>query len=321
MDDENYVPDSDASPEDFSPPDDMISGDQPDSKEELSKKDNVYKTLRLPQEPSENKDAYVTLPLDKPSPESPPQIPPYQPAQYPLASEDQPNAHTTLRLPPEKGLADSSSTTPEQFSTASLGETPGENESENASVSFSPTRIIDEELLASQGEPASPTSSPSQEEPSPAQPAGEPPRPQEPPPPAPPLSQALSTADERTWAMLAHLSVLANLVTGFLGPVIALVIYLVYKDRSRFVAFHSMQAFLFQIVAWVGGGALAAIAWAISGALAVVLIGCCLMPFALAISALPLAALIYGAIAALKVNQGEDFRYWLVADWTEDLLR
>ncbi|MGQ9834083.1 MAG: hypothetical protein ACUVRJ_09870 [Candidatus Villigracilaceae bacterium] len=41
-------------------------------------------------------------------------------------------------------------------------------------------------------------------------------------PPTPPAP--LSPSDERTWAMLSHLSVLANLVTGFLGPVIALII-------------------------------------------------------------------------------------------------
>ena len=78
------------------------------------------------------------------------------------------------------------------------------------------------------------------------------------PPPAPgPASVApLSPSDERTWAMLAHLSVLANLATGFLGPVIALVIYMVYKDRSRYVAYQSMQAFVFQLIAWVGGGVL-----------------------------------------------------------------
>nr|HID12339.1 DUF4870 domain-containing protein [Anaerolineae bacterium] len=33
-------------------------------------------------------------------------------------------------------------------------------------------------------------------------------------------------SEERTWAMLAHLSVLLNLVTGLLGLVGALVIYL-----------------------------------------------------------------------------------------------
>src|SRR5512140_949460 len=90
----------------------------------------------------------------------------------------------------------------------------------------------------------------------------------------------LSQADERTWAMIAHLSVLANLVTGFLGPVAALVIYLVYKERSRYVAFQSMQAFVFQLIFWVGGGALVGISWAVSGVLSAVLIGLLCMPFA-----------------------------------------
>ena len=67
-----------------------------------------------------------------------------------------------------------------------------------------------------------------------------------PPPPAPtPYSPPppLTPSEERTWSMVSHLSILANLVTGFLGPVIPLVIYLAFKDRSRYVAFQSMQAF------------------------------------------------------------------------------
>ena len=32
--------------------------------------------------------------------------------------------------------------------------------------------------------------------------------------------------DETTWAMIAHLSNLVNLITGVLGPVIAIIIYL-----------------------------------------------------------------------------------------------
>ena len=135
---------------------------------------------------------------------------------------------------------------------------------------------------------------------------------------APP--EPLSPADERTWAMLSHLSVLVNLVTGVLGPVIALVIYLVFKDRSRYVAFQSMQAFVFQLVWWVGGGILAIIAWTISGLLAVILIGCLLMPLALLISLAPLGALVYGVIGAVETNQGHDFRYWLIGDWVQNSL-
>src|SRR5256885_17236393 len=73
-----------------------------------------------------------------------------------------------------------------------------------------------------------------------------------PPPPAsmpstpPPAPAMLSESDARTWAMVAHLTVLLNLVTGFLGVVAALVIYLVFKDRSRYVAYQSLQAFVFQ---------------------------------------------------------------------------
>jgi uncharacterized Tic20 family protein len=143
-------------------------------------------------------------------------------------------------------------------------------------------------------------------------------------PPRPPTTYAppvpLSPSDERTWAMLAHLSILANLVTVFLGTLAALVIYLVYKDRSRYVAYQSMQAFLFQLIWWVGGGILAAVAWTISGILAAILIGCLLMPIALLISLAPLVALVYGVIGAVQCNQGQDFRYWLIGDWVRSLL-
>jgi uncharacterized protein len=131
--------------------------------------------------------------------------------------------------------------------------------------------------------------------------------------PAPVL--AISPADERTWAMLAHLSILINLFSAVLGPVAALVIYLIYKDRSRYVAYHSLQALLFQLVAWVGGGVLTGIAWTVVGVLSAVLIGICLIPFAMVITAIPIAALCYGVYAAIQTNQGRDFKYWLVGDW------
>ena len=139
-------------------------------------------------------------------------------------------------------------------------------------------------------------------------------------PPGPASVGPLSPSDERTWAMLAHLSVLANLATGFLGPVIALVIYLVYKDRSRYVAYQSMQAFVFQLIAWVGGGVLVGAAWAISGILTAVFIGLLCMPVACLLSFLPLGALVYGIIGGVQCSQGQDFRYWLVGDWVRGTL-
>jgi uncharacterized Tic20 family protein len=134
----------------------------------------------------------------------------------------------------------------------------------------------------------------------------------------------LSPSDERTWAMLAHLSVLANLVTGFLGPIIALVIYLIYKDRSRYVAYQSMQAFIFQLIWWGGGGLLIGLMWAVVGALSAILIGIVLIPFAilmtLVLALLPVGALVYGVIAAIQTNQGDDFKYWLIGDWVRNLM-
>jgi uncharacterized protein len=135
-----------------------------------------------------------------------------------------------------------------------------------------------------------------------------------------PAPTPLSAGDEHTWAMLAHLSVLANLVTGFLGPIAALLIYLVYKERSRYVAYHSLQSLVFQLVFWIGAGAVAGISWAISGVLSAVLIGLLCMPIACLISIVPLGALVYGIVGAVQVSQGQDFKYWLVGDWVRGTL-
>ena len=145
------------------------------------------------------------------------------------------------------------------------------------------------------------------------------------PPPQPELHPSeplapLTPSEERTWAMLAHLSILLNLVTGLLGPVGALIIYLVYKDRSRYVAYHSLQSLIFQLIAWVGGGILTAIAWTITGVLSAILVGLLCIPIALVISLIPLGAIVYGIVGGIQCNQGQDFRYWLVGDWMRETL-
>ena len=134
-------------------------------------------------------------------------------------------------------------------------------------------------------------------------------------PPAP-----LSEADERQWAMFAHLSILLNLVTGFLGVVAPLVIYMIYKERSRYVAYHSLQSLIFQLVWWAGGGFLIGAAWTITGLLSAVLIGLLCIPVALVLSLIPLAALGYGIYGGVQVSQGRDFKYWLVGDWVRGTL-
>ncbi len=125
----------------------------------------------------------------------------------------------------------------------------------------------------------------------------------------------LSPQDERTWAMLAHLSVLVNLFSGMLGPVAALVIYLVFKDRSHYVAYQSLQAFVFQLIAWVGGGFVATVAWAFTAAASVVLVGLLCIPAAALVTLIPLGAVVYGVVGGVQCSQGNDFRYWLVGNW------
>jgi uncharacterized Tic20 family protein len=134
----------------------------------------------------------------------------------------------------------------------------------------------------------------------------------------------LAPGDERTWSVLAHLSVLLNLVTGFAGPIAAGLIYLIYKDRSRLLAYHSLQSAVFQLIWWYGGGLLIGVMWSIVGALSAVLIGVVLIPFALILTflfaLLPLGAVVYGVVGAVQVSQGRDFRYWLVGDWLRGTL-
>ena len=120
--------------------------------------------------------------------------------------------------------------------------------------------------------------------------------------------------------MLAHFSVLLNLVTGFAGIIAPLIIYLVYKDRSRYVAYQSMQSFINQLIWWGGSIALITIGWIITSFLSIIVIGIFCIPFNLLSLLLPIVPLIYGIIAGIKCNNGEDFKYWLVGDWVRSTL-
>ncbi|MDQ3965496.1 MAG: DUF4870 domain-containing protein [Actinomycetota bacterium] len=117
----------------------------------------------------------------------------------------------------------------------------------------------------------------------------------------------MSAQDERTWSMLAHLSVLLNLITGIGGPIAALIIWLVYRDKSQRVAFHALQSLWYQI-AWI---VILSVGWIVTGILMFVLIGFLLVPVMLLASLVPF---IHQCYAAYKVNQGVDYRYPIIAD-------
>jgi uncharacterized protein len=121
----------------------------------------------------------------------------------------------------------------------------------------------------------------------------------------------MSAQDERTWSILAHLSMFLNLVTGFLGPVAALVIWLVCRDRSPRVAFHALQSMWYQI-GWL---VILAVGWAVTALLLVVLIGFVLIPLMAIVSVVPF---VHAGYAAYKVSRGEDYRYPFAADLVEN---
>jgi uncharacterized protein len=120
-----------------------------------------------------------------------------------------------------------------------------------------------------------------------------------------PAGSTMSPQDERRWSILAHLSVLAGLVG--LMPLGALIIWLIYKDRSPRVGFHALQALWYQI-AWL---VILVVGWFATFILSFVLIGLLFIPVMLIASLVPL---VYGCYAAYKVSQGVDYRYPLIAD-------
>ena len=122
-----------------------------------------------------------------------------------------------------------------------------------------------------------------------------------------PVGGGMSAQDERTWSMIAHLSVLLSLVTGIGGPIAALVIWLVYRDKSQRVAFHALQSIWYQ-VAWA---VILFVGWSITFILMFVLIGFLLVPVMAIASLVPF---VHQCYAAYKVYQGTDYRYPVIAD-------
>ncbi len=117
----------------------------------------------------------------------------------------------------------------------------------------------------------------------------------------------MNPRDATTWSILSHLTVFLNLFTGFLGPVAALVIWLVYRERSSKVSFHALQSLWYQL-AWM---VILAVGWTIAGILTVVLIGFLLFPVMIVATLVPFVHMGY---AAYRVSQGDDYRYPLIAD-------
>jgi uncharacterized Tic20 family protein len=103
------------------------------------------------------------------------------------------------------------------------------------------------------------------------------------------------TQDERTWAMLAHLSAFLGLVVP-LGFIIApLVIWLVKREQSAFVADQAKEALNFNITMGIAG--------IVCLLLTLLLIGVLLL------IALGVYWVVLAIVAAIKANEGNAYRY------------
>ncbi len=138
--------------------------------------------------------------------------------------------------------------------------------------------------------------------------------------------------DERMWAAVAHASIWVTLIGAIVsGGIVSVVslfiplaIYFAFRQKSDFVAFHALQAFVLQLVATVGvialvviGGILWSLGLVVAALSLLVLIGIILLPvwlvvgvaFFVACAALPFAAGVLGAIGAIEVYNGRDYQY------------
>jgi uncharacterized Tic20 family protein len=158
---------------------------------------------------------------------------------------------------------------------------------------------------------------------------------------APRSYSSVSVSDtERKWTAAAHGSAWLTLLGGFatfgitvpFSIFIPLAIYLSFRKKSDYVAFHALQAFVLQLIGTIGallvlsvGGAVWLLGLGIAMLSLLVLVGVVLVPvwglvgivLVLAVALMPLAMLLYSTIAAIETFNGRDYRLPFVARWID----
>ncbi len=144
------------------------------------------------------------------------------------------------------------------------------------------------------------------------------------------LNQTTLSQDERVNAALAHVSIVLGIFSrGLLGIVLAVLIWITQRGKSRFAARQAAQAVVYQLF----GLLLAIAAWLVW---ALVFFGAIFVPVAIdarnpepllpytmipafALILVPLTLMIawtvYGIYAAVQVWQGKDFSYPVIGQW------
>lgn len=119
-------------------------------------------------------------------------------------------------------------------------------------------------------------------------------------------TSGLVTRDDKLWATAAHVAGFAGYVFA-LGQYIApLVLFFMFKEKSKFVAFHALQSLFFQLLVLVAG--------TLSGLLTHLLVGYLLL------AVVAIAAIVYPILIARRAFVGEWAEYWLVGRWARQIV-
>lgn len=110
------------------------------------------------------------------------------------------------------------------------------------------------------------------------------------------MDQQTRSSDEKMWASLTHASILINIFAPGIGSIGAMAIWLFKRRSSSYVAYQTLQAFIFQaavvflaVIIGSGGG---------GGLMGLII----------------LAASVYAMYGAYRCHQGLDFRYLLIGN-------
>lgn len=102
-------------------------------------------------------------------------------------------------------------------------------------------------------------------------------------------------SNEKLVATFSHLGIVAGTIVPFGSVLLPLILWLVYKDKSEYVAYHAKEALNFQLTMLIG--------FIASAILIFVFIGIPLL------IALAIVDLVFCIIAAIRANEGERYRY------------
>lgn len=119
--------------------------------------------------------------------------------------------------------------------------------------------------------------------------------------PPPPATATPPSNEERTWALLGHLSALSAFVTGFGGIIGPLIVWLIKRDSMPFAADQAKEALNFNITVAIIG---------------VVLVVFTIITFGIGLLlawpvgiALFVGWLVLTILAAVRANEGTAYRY------------